>query len=338
MYLSSKSGSFLFLNKILIWFFASLYFLLTLNIKHYYYRDRVEYESYASNSDFIFSLYDGIGVYFNEPLFLSINIFLNKWFDPATTVYFLSNTILIVILYLLGKYSKNFLTFILGLCILFFSYYLFHFQFVILRQALATIFFIFFFRDGKKTNILFCLTASFIHSSFFLISFLYILFIFFEKKIDYRKLSYLFFVFSLFLSFFILKMASFLGVRQANQDHVLSSVTVGGGAFLVFSFLFLYMLFLYKGIKDELFKMSLIFLACFLGFYFFNPIAGRLMSSFLFIILLVLVRDSGFKNILLLIYLLIVFIVMAFMGTIEGMSLLMPYNSYLDQFFSMSFL
>ncbi|MFX5700995.1 hypothetical protein ABTE07_19190, partial [Acinetobacter baumannii] len=69
-----------------------------------------------------------------------------------------------------------------------------------------------------------------------------------------------------------------------------------------------------------------------------TPVSGRLMSSFLLFILLILVRDNNIKSILVLFVLSIIFILMAFQGNVEMMSLEVPYENVLNKFFSLRFL
>ncbi|MEK5765011.1 hypothetical protein VXE39_19935, partial [Acinetobacter junii] len=75
----------------------------------------------------------------------------------------------------------------------------------------------------------------------------------------------------------------YLGVRQATEDHIVSSVNVGGGAFLCFMMILLYFLFIYK--VDEknkrIYDFSILGLSIFIGLYFISPVAGRLMSTFI---------------------------------------------------------
>ncbi|HCM9403286.1 Uncharacterised protein [Acinetobacter baumannii] len=336
-----NTSEFRLLNKMLIWLFGLIYFFLTLNLDNNLFRDREAYLYYAAHSDIIYDLYNGYAIYFNEPVFLKLNIFLNSFFSDEQIVYLLCGFVVFFTVFFICYFSKNILSFWLGLLILFFSYYLFHFQFVIIRQALATIIFLFFLIFNKRysVNIFVAFFMSFIHSAFFLIAFIYMLYCILElRKIKYTKISYFFLIFSAVLGVLITKVALLLGVRQAEEDHLKAGVSVGGGAFLLFSFIFCYLLFFYEGVKDHLFKVTLVFLGCFLGFYFFTPISGRLMSSFLLLILLILVRENNIKSIVVLFILSLIFILMAFQGNVEMMSLEVPYEEVLNKFFSLRLL
>lgn len=82
---------------------------------------------------------------------------------------------------------------------------------------------------------------SFIHSAFFLIAFIYLIYCVLElKEIYYKKIAYFFLFFSAMLGVLITKVALLLGVRQAEEDHLKAGVSVNGGAFLLFFLVFIY--------------------------------------------------------------------------------------------------
>ncbi|HDG9823436.1 TPA: EpsG family protein [Acinetobacter nosocomialis] len=336
-----NTNEFRLLNKILIWLFGVIYFFMTLNLDSNLFKDRDAYLYYAAHSDTIYDLYNGYTVYFNEPIFLKLNIFLSGFLSDDNVVYIFCYFSILLTIFFLCYFSKNIVSFLFAVLILFFSYYLFHFQFVIIRQAIATVIFLFFLVFNKRItiNIFVAFLMSFIHSAFFLIAFIYLIYCILElNKIAYKKIACFFLFFSAMLGVLITKVALLLGVRQAEEDHLKAGVSVSGGAFLLFFLVFIYFLFFYEGIKDHLFKITLVFLSCFLGFYFFTPISGRLMSSFLLFILLILIRDNNIKSILILFVLSIIFILMAFQGNVEMMSLEVPYEDVLNKFFSLRFL
>ena len=312
------------IHFLLSFILIAMYIGFAISLPHEFFKDRDVYEIYASESQEIYNLYDGIIIYFNEPLFLKINILLNKFLQPSNVVYFLLLFCLMGTTLLLYKYSKNFFMFFLGILFILICNYAFHAQFVILRQTIASVIFLYALTYIKdiKIIILISFLCSFIHASFFLLT---AFFIFYEaiSKFSTKIKSIIIIFFSAILGLFITIVGKYLGVRQATEDHIVSSVNVGGGAFLCFMMILLYFLFIYK--VDEknkiIYDFSILGLSIFIGLYFISPVAGRLMSTFILPIIFLLCARFNMANSILFFLLLTVFIYLDMQGAITGMSL-----------------
>ncbi|EXE57087.1 EpsG family protein [Acinetobacter sp. 1239920] len=301
-----------------------IYIYISISLPHHFFRDRDVYFVYASNSQELYEFYDGMVVYFNEPLFLKINILLNNFFTPSNVVYFFLFFCLFGILILLYKYSKNIFMFFGGLVFIVVCNYAFHAQFVVLRQTIATVILLYaltYLKDIKMI-ILISLLCSFIHVSFFLIT---ALLIFYEMigRFSTNIKSFVIVLSSAVMGLFITVAGKYLGIRQATEDHIISGVNVGGGAFLCFSIILLYFLFLFKVNENtrRIYDFCILGLSIFIGLYFINPAAGRLMSTFIFPIIFLLCSKFNIINSLFLSLILVVFIYLDMQGAITGMSL-----------------
>lgn len=300
-----------------------LYLYIFMNIPHSFFRDRDVYIIYAEKSQDLYDAYGGMTVYANEPIFLKLNIFLSNFISSSNIVFIFLFFCLLGTLILLFKHSKNVFNFIMGMFLILFCHYAFHSQLVVLRQSISTIILLFFltYTDNKKNIILVSFFCSFIHSSFFLITFLLILY--YTIPIYSLKIkSLIIFLTSAFLGLFIKLIGGYLGIRQASEDHILSAVSVGGGAFLCFLIILIYFLFFIKEEKNNnIYQFSILGLSLFLGLYFINPAAGRLMSTFILPIIFVLCSKFNMANNILIFFLLILFFCLDVQGVMSGMSM-----------------
>ena len=309
-----------------------------MTLPNFIFRDRENYETYVNHLDGILYSYseNDVVLFFNEPIFLFINYILGVFFTGEQVVYLFVFFIVTSVFFLLRKYSSNLLMFILGLCAFLVISYTFHFQFVILRQALATLLILYsiIYIKSKRNIFLISLAACFIHSSMFaLLLIISINFIFKDKSFNFRCLI-ISFIFG-FFGFFVLKIAELFGIRQA-QYLLEFDYTPGGGAFLLWLGVLLYLLYYYRGFKDNIYEYGVLGLVAFISLYFINPIAGRLMCSFVPIILLILIRNFNFGNIFILLTLIIVYVILIFNGVLVENSLLVNgdvFFKYISQTF-----
>lgn len=310
-----------------VYFFYTIIFI---SLPHSIFRDRENYEAYVNYLSNILYNYnvEGLSIFFNEPIFLLINYILGSIFSSATVVYIFVFTIITSFFIFLKKKSANLLMFILGVIAFFSISYSFHFQFVILRQALATTLILgalLYCKDFKKLLII-CSISCFIHSSMFLILFLLVLNNVLKNKeplIRYGFISIIIFIFG----FFALKVAIFLGIRQAGYLLELD-YSVGGGAFLLWFLVLISLLFFYKEKSSFLYEYSVLGLLFFLILYFFNPIVGRLMCSFVPAIILLLVSRFNFTNFIILLTLIIVYCFLIESGVLVENSLAVDADSF----------
>ena len=79
-----------------------IYIFIYTNIPNEYLRDRGNYIVYAKEIDYFLTRYDGIDVFFNEPIFLYLNKFLSNYFyyDNIPIFFVFFNTCIMVFLLL----------------------------------------------------------------------------------------------------------------------------------------------------------------------------------------------------------------------------------------------
>lgn len=273
--------------KKLFFVFCSLLFafLLTL-LPNEYFRDRANYIIYAKDSLNIMERYDGIALITNEPLFLLLNNTLSFIFDaemvPLFFVYFIGFSVS----YFIFTRSRNVMLAVLGFMALVLVPQSFHMLLVVLRQAFtATVFMwlIYYFWQSKYFLLLVFLLG-FIHSSAFIVfAFLTIdkLFSLLISKNILHRVCFVILISSV-VSFFIMPFAEVLELRQATQyqDEVNGG---GGGNFILYMFVLLVTLSQRKKIhtEDGFYVVALVGISVYVGMYFFSPFAGRLIISFL---------------------------------------------------------
>lgn len=309
---------------LLAFILATIYIGVATSLPHDFFRDRDVYLVYASDSQELYDFYDGITVYFNEPLFLKINVLLNNFLLPSSIVYFFLIFCSIGTLLLLYKYSKNIFMFFLGIIFILVCNYAFHAQFVVLRQTIASLILLYALTYVKEIKIVILVSflCSFIHVSLFFVTALLILYEAINRFSTKIK-SLIIIISSAIMGLFITVIGKYFGIRQATEDHIISSVNVGGGAFLCFSMVLLYFLFIYK--VDEkskrIYDFSILGLSIFIGLYFINPAAGRLMSTFILSIIFLLCSKFNIINTSLIFVLIAIFVYLDMQGAITGMSL-----------------
>ncbi len=312
-----------FLEKKIIYLMFSillsfLYVYTYFSIPNRILKDRANYIIYANDPDFFLNNYDGIALFFNEPIFLLLNKFYTLYFSPDVVplIFVLLNTS--ALMFFLIKESKNLSLFFLGLIFVIVCPYLFQSQLTALRQTLAISIFLisfFCFKDHKKIflSLIFC---SFIHSIFFLISFFYFFNFIFFKRLSIDSKLILNFLTMLLISIVFLILLEFFGLRQASEygENSGNVLVVGGGAFLMMGVTFFALYIQKKNLESDLFLLTMMGLILFLTGYFINPIAGRLFNSFAPFLIILLVSKPTKINFGLLVFLCIVYSVLYFNG------------------------
>ena len=318
---------------LLAFILSVVYIGISLNLPHDFFRDRDVYLVYASESQDLYEFYNGITVYANEPLFLKINIFLNNFLLPSSVVYLYLLFCLVGVVFLLYRYSKNIFMFSLGLLFIIVCNYAFHAQFVVLRQSIASVILLYALTYVKDIRVVFIISflCCFIHASFFLVTILLILYEAIGKFSTNIK-SIVIIISSAVMGLFITLVGKYLGIRQATEDHIISDVNVGGGAFLYFSVVLFYFLTMYR-VDDKtkrIYDFSILGLSIFIGLYFINPAAGRLMSTFILPIIFLFCSKFNILNTILVFLWLAVFIYLAMQGAITGMSLNVSFSEMIS--------
>lgn len=297
-----------------------------------YFRDRENYLIYATDSLIILENYLSVSklvAIFNEPLFLFFNYLLSLIFQPeiilSILVFIASFTLSCIVL---KESKKNLIVLLLLFFLLPLCSYTFHLQLVTLRQGLATSLFLFAVHKSDKLNVWLwaAFVSSFIHISFFIIfSALLLHKLFCRNDNSLFKVIFIQLVFSLVMSIGLVFVGSYLGIRQVDEISN-SSNSVSGGFFIIWLFIFTYIIYMNKKqLMNKYFTLSIIFLTIYLTSYFTNPVAGRLMGTFVPFILITFGKMKSENSIPLLIFLFCIFL-LTFSSSISGGSLTEPFN------------
>lgn len=302
---------------IFVVFVGLLYVSFLSGMPNEWFRDRESYLTFASYSESIIDFYGSKFILIaNEPLFLYLNIWLAEIFEynyiPKIFVYLITT----IFVFFIGYSAKNIISFTLGIALSIVIPYMLQAELVALRQGLATAFFIPFFfllKDDKKVLVA-LLVCAFFHSIFFLFFLFYYLNFFILSRFDTNKKLFISFVFMVILSFTGIVVAKYLGLRQGSEYMGVES-DVGGGAFILFSFVFMY-LYVY-GNKDNkrLYDFVMIGLTMFLTSYFFSPISGRLFNTVAPFLVFLLVSKSRAIDYIFIGFLVVVFLILFLNGS-----------------------
>jgi len=314
-------------------FFACIYAYFLSSLSNDIFRDRGNYIVYARNFDSIGRGNSLISSLVNEPIFLFYNELLSYIFVQETVPKVGVFIIAFTLSYFIFKYSKNILLAIFGLLLLFFVSYTFHLQLVVLRQGIATalLIWIVYLFWGKRIFYPLTFLLSFFHVSFFIVFFVLFYDYILSKYITNIKLRLFLITITTFLgSFFLLRIALGLGVRQAESSHLQINENSGGG-FILFSFLLIFLFF--RGFNnvysDRYGRVATLGLIAYLALYFTIPVSGRLIGTFLPFFYIYIVSCRSSKVIFAAVIFLIVNIYLYY-GSITGGSLTLEGVRYLD--------
>ena len=311
-----------FIYSIVIsWFYAIwLYDLPAL-----LYRDRTNYIGYATYPDIYITIAKTKGYLFFEPLFL----FLNKWslklfnnpeFSIKLFVFFITFSVCFFCFYR----TKYFVFGLLGIFFLFIQTQALGMQLVTIRQGLGMAVLLLTLPFAKKEWHVFALIAfcGFVHNSFYIFLLFYLVDWFLENKINVRKsikLTYLILFGLLFaVSFFVA--SKFLETKQDYQDFEYSS---GGGAFLFWLSILIYFL-LFKGENETdqfaklSYKISIVGLIIYITGYFFTPISGRIIGTFMPFIIISLFSKFQTSDFFVFVFMVFVNFYLYYNGAFEG--------------------
>ncbi|MGE8600359.1 MAG: EpsG family protein [Acinetobacter calcoaceticus] len=316
----------LILKKFCMYTFSIFYIWLYTCLPSSWFRDRLNYEEMAKYSNELIALYQGYNtLIIHEPIFLFLNKFLIVFFDPEMVphvfVFFITSMLCLFLI----KISKNFTLFFLGLLAFVTVPFMFHLQLVVLRQALATVVFIWGVLNirSEKNFSIFILITPFLHASFFLILLIYFTYIFLKKYINNRLYLSLIAGLCIYILFkFSMVVASYLNIYQLGYigDYELD---VSGRSLLLYIFIYGIMVYMLSPIKDRLSDMTLVFLTTYIFLYLVTPLIGRYMVTFFPFIILSLVRNNKIENYIILIVLIILYSYVSYNGALIENSLLL---------------
>ena len=248
--------------------------------------DRGNYLIYAENSLIIVGRYldeSIFALFFNEPVWLMINIVLSSFLEPQNTLRTIIFVSSFTVSFLLLR--NNLRYFWILLIILAFPNVIKNFI-IHIRQGLAIAFFLIgWFSSSKSTKYFFFILSPFVHASFFLVIALYFLTSMLQKMkfaFDLRLIIYL--IIGVVISFGLGFIASLLGMRQANEYEFTAASSSGLGFLFWLAILLTYM----SNGKEYLRKNSFIFgmIIFYLATYFFVEVTARIFESVIVIVLL----------------------------------------------------
>lgn len=258
--------------------------------------DRNNYLSYALNSGEIFNRYltqGWLSFFFNEPLWLGVNIFLKSLFSPESTLRIIIFFSSFVTAYLALQHKPRW--FFIIFLILFLPQVLKN-NIIHLRQGLAiAIFLCGWFSTRKNIRYAFFIFACLIHASFFIIVFLMLLNHFLIRfRLGFELRTAAIFFGGIFVGFLGLWLAGFLGARQANE-YVDGAAEVSGLAFIFWTVIAgLYVLQGKSFLRKNSLQFSLIIF--YLSTYFLLPVTARVFESGLILILISLLGLTSHRK------------------------------------------
>jgi hypothetical protein len=259
-----------------------------------YYLDYVNFELDQLLGNFEYNILIFLA---NEPLFSFMTVFLGNVFETDVAAV---RSLIIIISFVGAYYCYNKTRNIyLTLLIMFFGQVYVNYVMSLRQGAALALFLLGMLARGKVRN-LFLFSAPFVHNSFFLtLFFYYTAKILTKYRIDFKVATLLITILNLIIFNTVLKMASFLGVRQA-ENYVMyggADDSVSGLGFILWIFLLLIFLF---GIKynDQLYaeknfyiekKFLVYFSIISITFYLFSyvyvpPLARTIQNSALIIL------------------------------------------------------
>ncbi|MBJ7265761.1 EpsG family protein [Idiomarina abyssalis] len=278
-------------------------------IPHSFFKDRESYRYYIENAElYIDNLKDNLFLFLSEPVFLVFNYFLSRSLNWDGVIDFYVFFIAFSFCYLTLAFSKNAFLSVFALLLLLTWPSLWSLQLGALRQGLAVAFVAWslYFLGNTKKFLLAVFFSGLIHISGFLVAFVLLADRVLLKLPPSKALSYraaVFFICSLVMAFLIGVFLSALPIKQAHYGEV--SANVGGGLFVIYSLVLLSVLFnrfKHKEI-DKFGSIMVLGFSSYLGLYFFSPIAGRYIDSFLLISLFFLIKSFTYRNLFLISFL-----------------------------------
>ncbi len=248
--------------------------------------DRGNYLNYADNSEIIIQYYLNesiLSVFFNEPIWLLINIFLSYFLSPEYTLRFIIFFSSFVVSFLVLKSNPKYF-WILILILIFPSVIK---NFIIhIRQGLAISFFLIgWFSVHKFKRYLFFLLVPFIHSSFFIVLAIYFLTHLFNKlkfAFDLKFIGYV--SLGLVFSYGLIFVASLLNMRQVFVYEFAVINSSGLGFIFWFVILLIYISNGKHFLKNNSFIIGVIIF--YLSTYFFIVVTARIFESVIILVLL----------------------------------------------------
>jgi hypothetical protein len=232
--------------------------------------------------------------FFNEPVFYLINTALKVFplssEQALATLIFLSSFLFYSSIFSKAKYHTLKIILLLSAPMIFNNFVM------QIRQGVAIAIFTFVWLHCEKSflwrsSVLFF--ASLIHSSFFIIFLLYLVYKF-MKVIHFDRLSFIFIfiLIGVFIGVFLIDFAIMLGARQGFQYLDISTNNSGLG--LIFIFLPILILLYMRSytISSDDFFLTCVF-AFYCGMYFYFPVARRILENVLPLIFLLALRGGG---------------------------------------------
>ena len=303
--------------------FSLIYLYVFLQIPNDLLWDRDNYLIYAHSSSNIISTYDSFLDYISgDYIFLLINSFLFNFFPDYIVVNILVGFVIISYLFFLHLKSKNLLLFFVGVFSSVVILPIFHFQLVTIRQAIATVLFIYgiFFLKEKKNIFILLIFCSLIHSVYYLILIFFFLNFFIFSKLNFILRYFFVFLSALLVSLIYLGLGQLLGFRQA-ESYSSYDGGVGGGAFILWAIVLFY-IFKY-GNKNEtmLYHYSLMGLIVYSVFYLFAnvTVAARVSEAVLPMVLILLVSKGKASDFVLIFIINLAYLLLWFNGGMYGL-------------------
>lgn len=301
------------------------------------FKDRGNYLIYLNNMDLKLEGIINSGIIFFEPLFYVLNSLLLFFLLPENALFAWILFVCFTIIYFSFRVASNIFLSSLLILLIFFQPQTFALMLVTTRQGigLAILMWVLLSIKNEKYFIYALILSGFIHVSFFLVAFIYIIGFYFDSK-EIKYITKYLIIGSISL---VLNLAFYFLLNHLNlkQTYYLEHVSeVSGGAFVMWSIIFIYLLAFKKKLlfSEFLFvriayNFSVIGLILYLTSYFLSPIAGRIIGTFIPFIYFLLLYKIKVRDFFFVIFLLTLNIYLFFNGVAEGF-LNVRLNVFLD--------
>ncbi|HIA3199272.1 TPA: EpsG family protein [Escherichia coli] len=269
------------------------------------FRDRLSYSGYYAldSQEILLSAYNQsiIKLIIEEPIFLIINIIIKSTnlIDRFSLPYIYVFIISFCFSYFTLKKSYNLLFFAICFCMLIFVSVSLHAQLVVLRQSIATCLLLFFVRKNHyniNKLIIVSIICALIHNSFFILTLFFITLRVLNKNSLKDRTILLSILISIFVSFSFYFLGKYFSFRQI--DHMDSEFNVSGGGFILW--LSCLLIIIIKNINSKKLSnidtLSIFGLIFYIINYYFLPIGGRLLVTFIPFIFISLTSSINNRN------------------------------------------
>lgn len=331
-------------NTLLKVFISCLIAYLFSQLNLYMFKDLSNYIFYINNLELRAEEIISGGIVFYEPLFYSILYALNLVFNAETIIRIIIFFNTFSICFFCLRNEKNIFIGLVIYIICFLQPQVFALQQVTIRQGIGVSIILWLLPKMKSLLHIAFLTLilGLIHNSFFIISIFVFIYIGLEK-IKIKKFNNRIILITLVgigFNFFLFIISDFITVKQSDGYAEFES-SAGGGAFVFWTFIFVYFLFFKKDLLNNIkykdwYIFTLLGLIIYITSYFLSPIAGRLIGVFVPLVIILTMKKKNVLDFYFLLLIMCINIYIFFNGGAEGF-MLVKVDYFFDRLYEQIF-